>query len=282
VVCGRYSTLLVGTIELVKGCVKFWELKDKAKLFAIIIPAFSHLDHRTDSKYVFCLLLCLHSKQRLNELQMKSYGNYTEMMEEIKKMIKFREVTIELMRSVADELERIHRPANKVKLVSAVGVVGGIVAVVAGIALSPFTAGTSVLAGAAASVAITGGVVAAGTGAATHIGTQAVEKILERLDLAKVQSAVDKDKEQCEKVGRLWKELKLSNGFVHETKTIIDREAAIPMFVNARLLIDVRSLLQIAVRDVLHDIPSEAVKILRWKSLLLNVEYNNWKRIIDV
>ena len=44
-VCGRYSTLLVGTIELVKGCVKFWELKDKAKLFAIIIPAFSHLDH---------------------------------------------------------------------------------------------------------------------------------------------------------------------------------------------------------------------------------------------
>ena len=53
---------------------------------------------------------------------------------------------------------------------------------------------------------VAGGATVAAAGTATAFGAQVTEKVLEKVDLEKVQQAVDRDRAQCERVSQLWKE----------------------------------------------------------------------------
>ena len=138
------------------------------------------------------------SRQKLNFLLPKCYNNYKELVNELEKMMQYREATIQQMNSVADKLDERHRDVNIAKLVgSSAGVVGAAITGF-GIVLAPFTLGAS------AAVAVAGGMALA-AGTATATGAHVCEKVLENEYLSKVQKTVDRDKEQCEKVQRLWK-----------------------------------------------------------------------------
>ena len=108
---------------------------------------------------------CVHrrvspTRQKLDQL----LPQFTEIYDEIKKMMSYRTKTIELMNSVADKLDEKHKDVNIAKLVgSATGVVGAVVTG-AGIVLTPVTLG------AGAVVAVGGGaIMAAGTATAAHM-----------------------------------------------------------------------------------------------------------------
>ena len=157
---------------------------------------------------------------KLDQLLPQSYEKFTEVYDEMKKMMSYRTNTIELMNSVADKLDEKHKDVNIAKLVgSATGVVGAVVTG-AGIVLTPVTLG------AGAAVAVGGGAIMA-AGTATAAGTHVVEKVIEKDHLDKVQRAVDKDKKQCEKVKALWKEFENYSSKLIDTILLADtsREA---------------------------------------------------------
>ena len=145
------------------------------------------------------------SRQKLGRILQESYIDYTELVAELEKWMEYRAETISAMNSVADKLDRKHRDTNIAKIVgSGVGVLGAAAAGVGivGLALIPFTAGISAAVAGGVSAAMGGA--ALGLGTLTAAGAQFVEKLVENVNLAKVQRVVDKDKAQCDKLKGLW------------------------------------------------------------------------------
>ena len=166
---------------------------------------------------------CVHgrvspSRQKLDQLLPQSYEKFTEVGDEIKKMMSYRINTIKLMNPVADKLEKKHKDINTAKLVSSTTSVVGAAITGVGIVLTPLTLGAS-------AVVAAGG--AAMMGARTAKTTSAQEEVIEKEYLDKVQRAVDKDKKQCEKVKALWKEFENYCSKVIDTILLADtsREA---------------------------------------------------------
>ena len=166
------------------------------------------------------------SRQKLDRILPESYAKYTELVAELKKLMEYRAATTSAMKSVADELDRRHRDTNIAKIVgSSVGVLGTVAGAVGGVglALVPFTAGFSAtVALFAGGVSAVAGGVALGLGTLTTAGAQFVEKLLENVDLAKVQKVVDKDKAQCDKVQGLWDRFEKYSSDIVQTIELAD------------------------------------------------------------
>ena len=155
------------------------------------------------------------SRQKLNRLLPRSYSSYTELVVEVKKLMRYRAETIQQLNWVADELDERHRDVNIAKLVgSGAGVIGAGIAGF-GIVITPITLGAGAI------VAVAGGAVMT-AGSATAAGAHLTEKVLEKVDLDKVQKAVDKDNEQCKKVQELWKEFDGYCSSIIETIQFVD------------------------------------------------------------
>lgn len=139
------------------------------------------------------------SLQRLEQILPAAYDNYQLLVPALDLMVHLRVETLSQLNHVASELDKRHHNGNIAKIVgSSVGVVGSATAA-AGIALTPFTLGAGLfLTVGGAAAAFAGG----GTAAAAHL----TEKVYEKVDLEKVQQAVDRDRAQCERVSQLYKE----------------------------------------------------------------------------
>ena len=136
-------------------------------------------------------------RRKLEKLLPAAYDNYTELVPAIELMVKYRKETVSQMHYVADQLDARRRDVNIAKIVgSSAGVLGSAVGAL-GLAITPFTFGIGALVGG-------GGAALAALGTTTAAGAHLVEKVLEKVDLEKVQQAVDRDREQCEKVRKLW------------------------------------------------------------------------------
>jgi hypothetical protein len=136
-------------------------------------------------------------RRKLEKLLPAAYDNYTELVPAIELMVKYRKETVSQMNYVADQLNARRHDVNIAKIVgSSAGVLGSAVGAL-GLAITPFTFGIGALVGG-------GGAALAALGTTTAAGAHLVEKVLEKVDLEKVQQAVDRDREQCEKVRKLW------------------------------------------------------------------------------
>ena len=141
------------------------------------------------------------SRDKLNNLMLVSYRRHGDLVEGLKEMMTYRAETIVQMRAVADELDRKHRDVNIAKLIaSSASVVGGVVRGV-GFVLSPVMPGTSL-----ATAAVVAGTAAIIGGKAASAGADIYEKVLESKQLEKVECTLNRDREQCEKVQKLWTE----------------------------------------------------------------------------
>jgi hypothetical protein len=139
------------------------------------------------------------SLERLQQILPAAYDKYQLLVPALDLMVHYRVETISLLNEVAEDLQKRRRGGNLVKVAgSATGVVGSGMAA-GGLALTPFTFGFGLL-------FMAGGAAVAGLGAATTVGAHVTEKVCERVDLEKVQQAIDRDKRQCECVKDLWKE----------------------------------------------------------------------------
>ena len=138
-------------------------------------------------------------RKKLEKLLPAAYDKYTELVPALELMVQYREETLSQMNHVADQLNARHHHVNIAKIVgSAAGVLGSAVGAV-GFAITPLTFGF----GAAVGV---GGAALAALGTTTAAGAHITEKVLEKVDLEKVQQAVDRDRQQCERVRKLWDE----------------------------------------------------------------------------
>ena len=139
------------------------------------------------------------SLERLRQILPAAYVNHQRLVLALELMLQYRIDTLLQLYRVANELDGRHHKCNIAKITgSAVGAAGSATAAT-GIALLPFTAGIS-------SVLIACGGTAAALGTATAFGAGVAEKVHERVGLEKVQQAVDRDRQQCERVSQLWKE----------------------------------------------------------------------------
>ena len=139
------------------------------------------------------------SMERLVEILPAAYDNYQLLVLALEQMVHYRIETLSQLNRIADELDKRHRVGNIVKVAgTATGTAGSAVAATA-VALAPFTGGSTL-------VFMVGGGLVAALGSLTAIGAQVTEKVYEKVDLEKVQQAVDRDKAQCERVLELWKE----------------------------------------------------------------------------
>jgi hypothetical protein len=134
---------------------------------------------------------------------------------ELEKMMEYRAETIEHMNSVADELDKRHHDTNIAKTVGSGTAVGAAGVAAVSIVLIPFTLGLS-------AVVAAGAAVAAVAGTATTIGAHFTEKVMENVDLARVQKIVDRDREQCEKTERMWKDFEDNCSNIIQTITLAD------------------------------------------------------------
>ncbi|CAI7988696.1 hypothetical protein GBAR_LOCUS37 [Geodia barretti] len=166
------------------------------------------------------------SRQKLDGILPESYADYTKLVAEFEKLMEYRAETISAMNSVADELDRRHRDTNIAKIVgSSVGVLGAVAGAVGGVglALVPFTAGLS-----ATVAAVAGGSLQLREalrwvwGLSLRLERKFVEKLLENVDLAKVQKVVDKDKAQCDKVQGLWDRFEKYSSDIVQTIELAD------------------------------------------------------------
>ena len=114
-------------------------------------------------------------------------------------MIQYRIETLSQLNCVADQLEKRRREGNIVKVASSAVGVAGTATAAAGAALTPLTLGFGLL-------SFAGGATLAALGSVAAVGAHVTEKVFERVDLEKVQEAIDRDKAQCEAVQQLWKE----------------------------------------------------------------------------
>ena len=144
------------------------------------------------------------TREKVEELLRKSKGQYHDLAEELKEMIRRREETVRELKSIADQLDEEHRKVTAVKKFGAgVGTVAALIAGVGLVLVSPLTGGAS----AALAVAVgVGGLGTAGGAAASVCAAKLYVKVLDQNYLKKVDKIVERDKEQCERVERLWKE----------------------------------------------------------------------------
>ena len=139
------------------------------------------------------------SLERLEQILPAAYDNYKKLVPALELMIHYRIETLEQLHRIASELEKRRRGGNVVKLAASIAGVTGTAIATAGVALTPATLGAGLLIFAGGSaVAVVGSLAAAGA----HV----TEKVCEKIDLEKVQQAIDRDKKQCEVVKELWKE----------------------------------------------------------------------------
>ena len=139
------------------------------------------------------------SMERLEQILPAAYDSYQLLVPALNEMVHYRVETISQLNLIADALDKRHHTGNIVKVAgSATGTAGSAMAA-AGAALTPFTGGLGVL-------LLSGGLVVAGLGSLTAFGAAVTEKVHEKVDLDKVQQAVDRDREQCQRVQELWKE----------------------------------------------------------------------------
>ena len=139
------------------------------------------------------------SLERLQQILPVAYDNYQLLVPAMELMLQYRIESLSQLNRVADEFEKRRRDGNIVKAVgSATGVLGSATAA-AGAALTPFTLGAGLL-------LVAGGTAVAGIGTTAVVGAHITEKVCEKVDLEKVQQAVDRDRAQCERVQQLWKE----------------------------------------------------------------------------
>ena len=139
------------------------------------------------------------SLERLEQLLPVAYDNYQLLVPALDLMVHRRIETLRLLNEIADALDKRHRDGNIVKVAgSATGVVGSATAAI-GLASAPFTLGFGL-------VMLAGGAAVAVLGSATAAGAHVTEKVREKIDLEKVQQAIDRDKKQCEAVKELWRE----------------------------------------------------------------------------
>ena len=139
------------------------------------------------------------SRERLEQILPAGYNRYEQLVVALDLMVHNRIETISQLNSVADELDKRHRSGNIVKVVGAATGAAGSVAGAAGAAAAPFTFGIGL-------VFLAGGAIVAGAGSLTVAAAHLAEKVCEKVDLEKVQQAVERDKAQCERVLELWKE----------------------------------------------------------------------------
>ena len=135
--------------------------------------------------------------ERLEQILPAAYSNYQLLVPALDLMIHYRIETIRQLNCVAKDLDERHRGGNIAKLVGSAAGIAGSTAAFAGAALTrtPFKGLGLVFIAAVASL-----------GTATTVGALVTEKVLEKVDLEKVQQAVERDKAQCERVLQLWKE----------------------------------------------------------------------------
>ena len=169
-------------------------------------------------------------RQELDNLLVNSYETYVELVEELKQMMEYRAETIKEMNSVADKLDRRRRDANIVRLAASTSSVLGAAGVVLAIALAPVTGGASAPFGAVAGTAMM-------AGAAGSVGTEVTEKVLEKVDLAKVQRTVDRDREQGDRVKALWEKFKTNCTNIIDTIELVNpREPEVKVFKECVLM----------------------------------------------
>ena len=161
-------------------------------------------------------------RQELDNLLVNSYETYVELVKELKQMMEYRAETIKEMNSVADKLDRRRRDANIVRLAASTSSVLGAAGVVLAIALAPVTGGAS---------APFGAIMAMMAGAAGSVGTEVTEKVLEKVDLAKVQRTVDRDREQGDRVKALWEKFNTNCTNIIDTIELVNpKEPEVKVF----------------------------------------------------
>ena len=160
------------------------------------------------------------SLERLEQILPAAYDNYQLLVPSLEQMLKYRIDTLLELNRVADELDRRHKKGNVAKVVSSGVGLAGSAAAAAGIALAPFTAGVS--AGVTVAIIGVGGATVAVLGAGGAFAAHVTEKVLEKVDLAKVQQAVDRDCAQCKGVNELWKEFDSFSTDIINTIALVD------------------------------------------------------------
>ena len=177
---------------------------------------------------------------RLEQILPAAYDSYQLLVPAMQLMLHHRVETLLQLNLIADELDKRHRQGNIAKLVGGgVGVIGSATAL-AGLALTPFTAGAGLL-------LVAGGTATASAGTSTALGAHITEKVLEKVDLEKVQQAVDRDKRQCEEVNRLWKEFDSYCDDVINTIVLADPE-------EESDIASLQTWVQVALEEVVHPI----------------------------
>ena len=139
------------------------------------------------------------SMERLQQLLPTAYDKYQLLVHALEQMVANRIETLSQLNRIADELDKRHRTGNIVKVVGTATGTAGTAVAAAGAALTPVSLGFGL-------AFVVGGAVVAGLGTVTAFGAQVTEKVCEKVDLEKIQEAVDKDKTQCQQVLELWKE----------------------------------------------------------------------------
>ena len=132
------------------------------------------------------------SLEHLQQILLAAYHRYQELVPALELMIQYRTETLSQLNCMADQLEKRHHGENVVKVASSTVGIAGTATAAAGAALTPVTLGFSL-------AILAGGARLATLGSVT-------KKVCERVDLEKVQEAIDRDKAQCEAVQQLWKE----------------------------------------------------------------------------
>jgi hypothetical protein len=137
------------------------------------------------------------SLERLQQILPVAYDNYQLLIPAMELMVQYRIESLSQLNRVAKGLKKRHRDGNIVQILGSATFMAGAGATAAGIVLAPLGAGLLLMAGGAA---------VAGIGTTAAIGAHVAEKVFEKVDLEKVQQAVDRDRAQCERVQQLWKE----------------------------------------------------------------------------
>ena len=139
------------------------------------------------------------SLERLEQILPAAYDNYQLLVLALQLMVNHRIETLEQLNYVANKLDERHRKGNIAKLVGSLAGMAGSGIAATGVVLSTVTVG-------AATPVIAGGVALAFIGSGTAFGAHLTEKVMEKVDVEKVQEAIDRDRAQCERVKELWKE----------------------------------------------------------------------------
>lgn len=147
------------------------------------------------------------SDERLTEVLTEGDKTHRGLRHALNDMVKYRKETIFQLRSVADRIDKRRRNANFAKA--------------AGGALTAAGAITLLLVPGGGLLLIIGGT-AAGLGYGTVLGASVVETVLQKVDLQKVQEAVDRDAKQCKKVCELWKNFEANSKDIIDTIALAD------------------------------------------------------------